>query len=79
MSSMHKDPTYGNPLAFVTISKGLPKSHQLLKDGLHKHGITENLFLIPRKVMISKKVSSTHVMERHIPIRGGNNERIPSL
>lgn len=49
----------------VGISRnGYHAIHQLLKDALRKHGITENLFPVPKKVKLAKKVSDADVLNR---------------
>ena len=49
----------------VGISRnGYHAIHQLLKDALRKQGITENLFPVPRKVKLAKKVSDADVFSR---------------
>lgn len=45
-------------------TRGYQAIHQLLKDALRKNGITENLFPIPRKVRLSKKVSDADIVEK---------------
>ena len=49
----------------VGISRhGYHAIHQLLKDGLQKQGIIENLFPVPKKVKLAKKVSDVDVFSR---------------
>ena len=45
-------------------TKGYEAIHQLLKDALRTKGITENVFLAPKKVRFSKKVSDADILEK---------------
>ena len=45
-------------------TRGYEAIHQLLKDALRKNGITKNLFPVPRRVRLSKKVSDGDIVEK---------------